>query len=553
MGKTFNMTGGSGGGGGGIELSSIAITTPPSKTAYQAGETFNPAGMVVTATYTNGATLAVGGYTYPQTPLTDGMTSVTITYTEGGISKTATQTITVTSFSATLTVKAPSSCTVTVAIGGTTMDTFTGTGAAKMVNTPSAGTYTITATRSDVTGSAVKTVTLSDGDDKAITLGYVYGFTVTKAESNPASRVTYTHDAVGKTPAYMDYANSAFNYGDWADVWFVADNKPLMLKSDGTVDYYLDPDDYTKKADGVTASDVANTSYDGNAMAQFPLAYFKRYEDTTYQYEIVADAQWSSDFKAYAHTDANGSIKDYFYWSLFGGSGSSSKIRSLKGQALAKSLTAAQEISGATANGVGWYTHTWSQHEYIRTLLVLIGKSTDTQAVFGNGNGHSGTEADLLTTGTLSDKGQFFGYFDTNKQVKVFHVEKFWGDQLDRTAGMISASGQLYYKMTPEAGGYQIDNVTGYVNSGVTISGTSGGYISATKCGEFGCIPYQLIGSQSTYECDSVWFSNSVAFGYQMEGGGVHNASGQLGAFTFITGNAPSAVYEIFGCGLSYI
>ena len=53
-GLVFNMVGGV---GGGVKLVSIAITTPPAKTTYVSGETFNPAGMVVTATYSNGATL----------------------------------------------------------------------------------------------------------------------------------------------------------------------------------------------------------------------------------------------------------------------------------------------------------------------------------------------------------------------------------------------------------------------------------------------------------------------------------------------------------------
>ena len=92
-GLVFNMVGG---GGGGVKLASIAITTPPAKTTYVSGETFNPAGMVVTATYSNGATLKATGYSFsPDTALTDGTTSVTIEYTEGGVTKTAEQAITV--------------------------------------------------------------------------------------------------------------------------------------------------------------------------------------------------------------------------------------------------------------------------------------------------------------------------------------------------------------------------------------------------------------------------------------------------------------------------
>lgn len=78
-------------------LSSIAITTAPTKTSYTAGEAFNSTGMVVTATYNDGATKAVTGYTFaPLGALTTSNTSITITYIENGVTKTATQAITVT-------------------------------------------------------------------------------------------------------------------------------------------------------------------------------------------------------------------------------------------------------------------------------------------------------------------------------------------------------------------------------------------------------------------------------------------------------------------------
>lgn len=88
-------------GSGGIKLDSIAVTTPPTKTSYLSGESFDPTGMVVTATYTNGAKLATTGYTVePSGPLPGGITSVTIRYTEGGVTKTVTLTVTVESLPA---------------------------------------------------------------------------------------------------------------------------------------------------------------------------------------------------------------------------------------------------------------------------------------------------------------------------------------------------------------------------------------------------------------------------------------------------------------------
>ena len=99
MGNVINMAGG----GQGVRLVSIAIITAPNKTAYKAGETFNPAGMVVQATYSNGATLNCTGYSYePSGPLPAGQTSVTIRYTEGGVTCTTPQAITCTKTSVTI-------------------------------------------------------------------------------------------------------------------------------------------------------------------------------------------------------------------------------------------------------------------------------------------------------------------------------------------------------------------------------------------------------------------------------------------------------------------
>lgn len=92
--KFFTMTGG--GAGGGIKLESIAITTPPDNITYLPGEVFDPAGMVVTASYSNGATLTATGWTYsPSGALPEGTSEVEIIYTEAGVTKTAVQAITV--------------------------------------------------------------------------------------------------------------------------------------------------------------------------------------------------------------------------------------------------------------------------------------------------------------------------------------------------------------------------------------------------------------------------------------------------------------------------
>ena len=377
-----------------------------------------------------------------------------------------------------------------------------------------------------------------------------FGYRIDKNNSDPYTRVEYLFDAVGKTPAHMDFEKGEFDYGDWSNAWFVTDNKPLMLKSDGTVDYYLNPNDYTLKEDG-TPSDVSNTSYDGNAMAQIPLIWIKRYEDENYLYEIISNTQEDEDFYAYAHTRADGSIADYFYWGLFGGSDNSTKIRSLSGQTRAWWNFPWGFINSALANGSNWYIHTWSQRECIRTLLILMGKSTDTQAVFGKGNIHSGgSEAvtdDILITGTLKDKGQFYGYSANNQQVKVFHIEAFWGDMSTCTAGLMYRYGMLYAKMTPEGDGYKALGVVGYVNLG-EFSSSMDGYIKECSCSEFGMIPKAAGGSETTYFTDYFIYRNGE-YNFLFAGGNVDDAPAFGGAFSADLSSHDCTWMR--GCGLS--
>ena len=75
---------------------SIAVSVPPTKVIYKAGEYFDPSGMVVTATFDNGTTKNVSGYTYsPTRTLQQDDSVITISYTKKGITKTTTQNITV--------------------------------------------------------------------------------------------------------------------------------------------------------------------------------------------------------------------------------------------------------------------------------------------------------------------------------------------------------------------------------------------------------------------------------------------------------------------------
>lgn len=74
------------GGLGGVILESIEIITPPTKTIYLTGESFDPAGMVVSAKFSDGQSMYVDNANltfYPSGPLQEGTTSVTVNFQFG--------------------------------------------------------------------------------------------------------------------------------------------------------------------------------------------------------------------------------------------------------------------------------------------------------------------------------------------------------------------------------------------------------------------------------------------------------------------------------------
>lgn len=79
----FTYTGGGGGGGSTVTLSGIQITTPPTKTSYLVGESFDQTGMVVTAVYSDGNRVELRPSQYTVSvddPLTLSSTTVTVSY-----------------------------------------------------------------------------------------------------------------------------------------------------------------------------------------------------------------------------------------------------------------------------------------------------------------------------------------------------------------------------------------------------------------------------------------------------------------------------------------
>lgn len=349
-----------------------------------------------------------------------------------------------------------------------------------------------------------------------------YGFTLDQSESDPASMIAYIEDNKKFRSAYMNYAEDKFDYGDWEDVDFIKNLKPCVLGFDGNVMYELNKNDYTKKIDGTNA-DISNDNLQGNVMIGVPKVYWKVTPIDDDKCEVhFSNKKLDADYHCWSHLDNNGNEIDYCYMPIYSSSNVNSKFRSLSGKSTITSQTAQAEINYTKANNLTndiiWYTEVFSDRMLVNLLLLLIGKSTDTQTVFGSGNNNSyvsTSNTGIKASGTMNTKGLFWGNQDNKSGVKVFGMEHWWGNQWRRIAGWINDKGTQKIKMTygqsdgSTVDGYNIDG-NGYVTIPNAIpSGTNGGYISKMKFTENGLIPTTANGSATTYFCDALWFNNS--------------------------------------------
>lgn len=327
-----------------------------------------------------------------------------------------------------------------------------------------------------------------------------YGVKIAKANSSPAGAMEYMYDAVGKQPAYMDFATGNFNYGDWADAFFIKQNRPVMLNTSWNVVEELDKTDQTKKTDG-SPSSISDELSNLNAFAEFPQVWYKTWEDSTHQYFAISNVQYDKTYKCDVCKDSGGNIADKWYFPMFDGSLISGKMRSLADKAVSGSKTAAQEIGYCTLHGAGWYTLDKEQIHVFVMLAELISKNRNSQQAFGD-QVSLATNTAGINTGSLKSFGQFMGYNDGRHATKMFYCETGSLGYWTRYAGHVTNAnlGHLVKTYPP----YNLDG-TGYTNTGVITAGASGSYIKGMAFTPDGIFANLTGGSATTYWPDLHW------------------------------------------------
>ena len=265
MAKTMNLKSGSVTSGG-ISVSSITVTTPPTKTTYKSGESFDATGMVVTVMYSNGLSQIATGYSVSPTELTDGVTAVTIRYTEAGRSVTTTQAVTVTPVLDSITVTPP---TTTSYEYGDNLDTTGMVVTAHYTDGTSATVSGATASPTTLNTVGTQVITVSYTED-SITVTTTFGVTVArKPIPVPSQSGTLTYNGTAQEPTFANYDAAKMtksvvaqtNAGTYSATFVIGDN--YVWSDTGTTVDRIVPWTIGKATPTVTAPTALTLTYNG--------------------------------------------------------------------------------------------------------------------------------------------------------------------------------------------------------------------------------------------------------------------------------------------------
>jgi len=192
--------------------------------------------------------------------------------------------------------------------------------------------------------------------------------------------------------------------------------KRCVLNDDGSVNYYLDPTDSTKKLDG-TAANIDGT--DGNVMVEIPRFYFRQVRDGSTLIWQVSDVPLAG-YQLHPAFFKNGEIVDFRYMGAYDAcvyddsagtyiaglnlddntgniDTAVDKLASVSGVYPMVGVTRPQCRSLAANNGAGWRQQDFWLTSAVQMLYLVEYGDFNSQANLGDGNtngGYVGSSAD---------------------------------------------------------------------------------------------------------------------------------------------------------------
>jgi len=360
----------------------------------------------------------------------------------------------------------------------------------------------------------------------------IYGVAIDLTNSNPETAVTYTDDAVDMTGG--DVA--------WDNMNIFKDIKPCILKN-GIVQYYLDPNDFTKRVDG-SAADITSGN-DGDVMIEIPKTGFLISTVGNILTVKVTDDPNNPNFKYYAHTRETEGDRDKLYIGAYlGWKDGNNKLRSLSGKTPTANQTIGTFRTQAKANGSGYDLVSFYPLTLLQCLYLIKYKNLDSQTALGKG--YVDENSATTNTGGTNQKGMFFGETTGKQQMKFLGIEDFWGNLRWWIDGLFSDSNRNIKTAFQNFN----DTGSGYTDRGQGATSDIGNYMSKPQgTSQTGFIAKEVSGSASTYFCDYATLAASCLPSF----GGVWNDGSAAGAFSLRVVDSASASTSHLGGRLMYL
>lgn len=599
MSKTFNMTGG---GGGGIKLASISIITPPDKTQYRPGQTFNPAGMTVRATYSNGATAVATGWTYsPSGALAEGTESVTILYTEGGVTAQAQQAVTVQKANITV----PTQSGSLTYNGGPQSPTWTGYDTAEMTiggvtSGTNAGSYNAQFSLKDTVGTQWADGTTGDKTvawsiQKAAGNLSLSPTSMTLDADNPSKTITVTRSGTGAISAQSSAPDVAsvsvsgnkitvtgHENGDvTVTVNVAADsnyNAPAAKTCSVTVSFaqiygvqwdgtasttwsrtdaaetFMNPTPAVNNGNGSSPFDtimpwagmVVEDDATAGKLVKIPKYWFKWTRSGNGMKLQISNGPEAGFHVSPAHADRGDGKgeRDYVYVGRYH---CNTSYKSQAGSQPAANMTRAAARSSIHNLGSTYWQYDYAMYWTIMMLYLVEYANWNSQATIGYGCSPSNAKFNMgATDNMVYHTGTSAASRTTYGSVQYRHIEGLWDNVYDWCDGIRFSGSTVYCIANPAS----FSDTSGGTNVGTRA--TSSGYISGwtnpmADGFEYALYPNAVSGSETTYVCDYCYYNAS---GVVLRVGGDYGQSQSNGAFCLGGSVAASVAVANVGCRL---
>ena len=313
-----------------------------------------------------------------------------------------------------------------------------------------------------------------------------------KMETNPTGAFTWLDDAVGMTmQQIMEFLGIT----------------PMVLSSTGDEKFKLNPNDYTKQANGTTA----DRPLGNDTIVKFPIRGIKRWKNGSVSFLSITDNP-NAEAQGFIYTTfyyGNKRLTE-FYLGAYDAYEANGKLYSYHDVAPKVNTTLTQFRNLAKARGAGYQLVDGYMIDYLQACYLMVHKSADCQTTVG-----MGISSGSAKVSGLADKFGMNNELATDEQkkangaVKCLGIENLWGNVWTWVDGMyIDNVYRIKKSNNPDifndyGYGYKIcGKGTEYGSS----NGMLGNVSDVAWNDELGFYPTSVQGGgQNKFYCDGLW------------------------------------------------